>query len=495
MELLVGSRIALTPRPVQRREAALEVAMLGHCPGRVRVSRLRALPGAVDAMRAVGFGEAVDELSAGTRTDLYHLPIPLHSSAEFHDIFPDAASAPTEYISLLAGERAWLAQSVDDFFANRGEKLWVIQIPESGRQAAFLPAENTLMHDTATLRGLACALVIPSVGVVTMPDLERLQIPAKMPDIPRVRLENPDPQFLPCSQHLDDDHRERRHSDELNNMPAPRPIGELLQGILRVITRYRPDIQCLFSLPLSYSAELGSPVIAPEALTTLQNLRDSGDAASLRHVQFLFPYLRGPRFSVQSPVGLVAGLQAAVANESGPWHSMAAHRMVTDALPYPALSLAETITLREKPGIGVIQSRSGKLSLDDERLVVPALPADDYQGSLDISRYDGFRSAEVMRFLGFLRRQLQALGEVLVFNLDYRDPRPRLLLNDFFRRLHSQGALRGNLPSDAYVITESQPQPGAMLYEIMVSPALPIDRLYLTFTNQNGEWHTEVDHV
>ena len=48
MEWLAGARIALTPRPVPRREAALEAALLGHCPGRVRPERLQALTEALD---------------------------------------------------------------------------------------------------------------------------------------------------------------------------------------------------------------------------------------------------------------------------------------------------------------------------------------------------------------------------------------------------------------------------------------------------------------
>ena len=32
MQWLAGERIALTPRPVRRRDAVLEVAMLGHYP-------------------------------------------------------------------------------------------------------------------------------------------------------------------------------------------------------------------------------------------------------------------------------------------------------------------------------------------------------------------------------------------------------------------------------------------------------------------------------
>lgn len=508
MEWLAGARIALTPRPVQRREAALEVAMLGHCPGRVRLERLLVLTAALEDLRGIGFGAAVDALTR-SRTpggaplpaqlaSLYHLPVPLRSSAEFHDIFPDAARQPSAYVSLLAGDSAWLAQAVDDFFANGGEKLWLVRIPEREGQAGFLPADNTLLHDVDSLRGLATVLVIPALAVVAMPDLERLQVPPRLPDVPRVRLENPEPRFLPCSTDISDDHRERRYSSELQEMPKPRPLEELLRGVLQFIARHRPDVQCLLTLPLAYSGEIDSPVVDQRALTRIAAIRDGGSGHLLRHVQFLFPYLRGPRFALRSPVGLVAGKQAAVARAKGPWHSMAAQPLLTEAQPYPRLSIARMLTLREEPGVGVLYSRSGfagrhQLSLDDERLVVPALPPADYAGTQDRHRFDGFRAAEIMRFLGFLRRQLQALGEQLVFNLDYRDPRPRLLLEQFFRRLYNRGALRGKLVEDAFSIHESQPQEGAIRFDIEIAPAFPIDRILLTFINRGGEWQTEVN--
>jgi hypothetical protein len=511
MEWLAGARIALTPRPVQRRTAALEVAMLGHCPGRVRLERLCALTGALEDMRGAGFGPAVDALVAKKMSDgaalsvqlaeLYHLPIPLHSSAEFHDIFPDATSETASYVSLLAGDLAWLAQAVDDFFINGGEKLWVVRIPESEGQNGFMPAADTRLHDIDTLRGLATVLVIPSVAVVALPDLERLQVPPRLPDVPRVRLENPNPQFLPCGAHTEDDHRERRYPSELSSMPDPWPVEKVLRGLLQWTARHRPDIQTLLTLPLAYSGEIDSPVVDQQALGRISGIRKDRDSESrhlLRHVQFLFPYLRGPGFALRSPVGLIAGKQAAVTRAKGPWHSIGALPLLSEGLPYPRQSIAQMLSLRQEPGVGVLQVRTGfsgrdQLSLDDERLVMPALPPSDYTEAENIDRFDGFRAAEIMRFLGFLRRQLQALGEQLVFNVDVNDPRPRLLLEQFFRRLYNQGALRGKVPEEAYQIHQPrQTQEGAIQFDIQVAPAFPIDRLFLTFINMNGEWQMEV---
>jgi hypothetical protein len=523
MQELLASRIALTPRPVQSREAVLEVAMLGHCPGPVNLQRLRALPGALEEMRAVGFGYGVEQLQDGIVDDrvkyLYHLPLPLRSSAEFHDIFPETTSTPSQYVSLLAGDRAWLPGCVDDFFANGGKKLWVINIPEEEGQNGFFnngqtgfwvldspdtaapasfPSPNTsLFQDTRQLFGLAAALIIPNLGTVAFPDLERLQIPAQLPDIPRVRLDNPDPQFLPCSSSLADDHRERRNSLEMESreMPPPAHLDLVLQRILPWLVKYRPDIQCLMTLPISYDTALNSPAVDPQAIELVQQIRGRDNGHILRHIQFLFPYLRGPESSLSSPVGVIAGKQASRAQTHGPWRSIAALPLLTGGLPFPPLSIAQTVALRKDPGVGVLQQLSGQVQLDDERLVVPALHPEDYGHAANVSRFDGYRSAEIMRLLGYLRRQLNRLGEQLVFNLDYRDPRPRLLLERFFRQLQQRGALRGATAEEAFHIEEIMTQEGAMIYEIMIAPALPIDRIHLTFTNQLGEWQGEVKDV
>ncbi len=515
MDWLAGARIVLTPRPVYRRQAALETAMLGHYPstGRVRLERLRELTDALEDLRNIGFGAVTDAVLSNKMQDgsalsdrllnLYHLPIPLRSSAEFHDIFPDSRKEKASYVSLLAGDRVWLPQAVDDFFANGGEKLWIVRIPEEEEQSGFLPRADTQLHDIDTLRGLATVLVIPSLAVVVLPDLERLQIPARLPDVPRVRLENPNPQFLPRTANLNDDHRERRYSaevDEIRKQPEPWPLEDLLRGILQYIARYRPDIQWLFSLPLKYSSEIDSPIADPEALSTIVEIGKLDRGRRLRHIQFLFPYLRGPRLALHSSVGVIAGKQASVARAKGPWQSIGARPLLSESLPYPRQSLAQILALREDPGVSVLQQRIGfggkcQLCLDDERLAVPALPPDDYLDPTDRGRYDGFRSAEVMRFLGFLRRQLRMMGEQLVFNTDPNDPRPRLLLEQFFRRLYDQGALRGEVPEQAYHIRQSQPQENAIQFDIEIAPAFPIDRIFLTFINQNGEWQGEVSNA
>lgn len=493
MEFL-GARVQLNPRPARQFRAALEVAMLGHCPGRVRISRLLQHPDTLNEIRQLGYHQRIETLTETGDDPLTHLPIPLHSAAEFNDIFPDARTASSRYRSVLAGDRAWLPRAVEDFFSNGGEKLWIIAVPEEAGIDGFLPDEKVPLHNTEELRGISILLILNRVGLFAMPDLERIQVPAHLPDIPRKRLLNPAPQFIPCSTNLDDDHRERRTSAEMVNSSEPVPTLTVLQKLLPLLEKHRSDMQCLLTLPLEYSQTLDSPNINRNELQAIESAASKTGGHRLRQVQFLFPYLRSARRQLITPVGLMAGIAAGTARNKGIWRSIAGLPMVTDGRPYPKMELAQAAALRDKPGIGVLHLRNGQVVLDDERLVVPALYKEDYVAGDCSDRIDGFRSGEVARFMGYLKRELQALGENLIFNIGADDPRPRLTLEKFFLNLYRAGALRGSLPEKAFRIRQLKSRENQIAFEIEVAPAFPIDRLVLTFVNRDTEWVTEVKH-
>jgi hypothetical protein len=424
---------------------------------------------------------------------LYDLPIPLASSAEFDDIFPDARTQATQYASVLAGDTAWLPLAVDDFFTNGGEKLWIVRVREADGVRGFLPAFNHPLYDTENLRGVSALLVLNDVGLIGFPDLERLQIPAQLPDIPRKRFANPEPQFLPVGTVIDDGHRERRQTEELVTETAPWQTLALLSELLGLTAKNRPDIQCLFSLPLAYSATLESPCADPLVLTDLNNARIQNAAYLLRQVQLVFPYLNNGD-ALTSAVGVVAGAIASSARRNGIWRSIGATKLISTGRPYPSLNMQQTVALREAPGVGVINLRQGILQLDDERLMVPALHRDDYLPGQYSERLNAMRSAEVVRFLGYLMRELRKLGERLVFNVDPGDPRPKLLLQKFFSQLYKAGALRGATAADAFSITVAERGESTIAFNIEIAPAYPIDKIVLTFINRNGEWASNVDN-
>ena len=511
MQLLADHRIELNARPTPAITPVLEAVFIGHCPPDHLDVRWDRLGRALDEIGALGFREQAETLRAWAAEEaepgdseadqhlagLFGLPIPLYSLGQFQDIFPAVFDSAAAYASRLAGDRAWLPLAVQDFFEQSeplpdgAKKLWVIRVPECAGRAAFLPILDADLLDIDRLGAFERALLIPRAGILALPDLERLQIPADLPDIPRVRLDNPRPEFLPCGPQFDDSHRERRHSQE---MPDPEGLfapRQMVPRIARALDRLRPDMQCLLALPFDNTRGSESPRPAADFLAHLAEIVNPAKpntntelAAKLRHVQFLYPYLRGPDRRLGSPSGLIAGMQAEVSQLRGPWRSAAGRVLPGRALPYPAVGQQLATTLRETPGIGVLLNQKGRAELDDERLAAASLPAHllEYLPQAQ-RRAEHLRSGEIMRFLGWLRRELQTLGEQLVFSVDPRDPRPGMLLRDFFDRLHRLGALRGRLPEQAYRLAQRQEGESTLVFDIEIAPAYPIDLIRLTFVH------------
>jgi hypothetical protein len=130
----------------------------------------------------------------------------------------------------------------------------------------------------------------------------------------------------------------------------------------------------------------------------------------------------------------------------------------------------------------VLTRRNGRCVVDDERLAVPCLAPVALRRLTAAQRAgEHWRSAEVMRFMGWLRRELQQLGERLVFDTDLSDPRPELALRTFFNRLHALGALRGARPEQAFRISRASQGESTLVFEIEIAPAYPLDLIRITF--------------
>lgn len=517
--LLADRRIEIDARPAPPAPPVLEVVMLGHCPGPAddpargaqwqRVAGDGALLGEIAEL---GFHRAARRLQelladlAGTAQAgddalraLYRLPLPIVSLGQFRVLFPFAFDTPTEYVSVLAGNRAWLPAALQDFFeastslGREQLKLWVIRVPEEEGAEAFLPLGGADLRDPATLGAFERALLPRRAALIVLPDLERLQVPANMPDVPRLRLENPRPVFLPCGVELDDAYRERRSAEEmaLAHPPEPLPGAAVVAPIARTLARLRPDMLCLLAVPLAVAPEGELPVPAPGFLSYVGELAartiDDGVAAAesataLRHLQLLYPYLRTAERPLSSPSGLIAGMQALVAQRHGPWRSIGERPLPARSLPWPALSQNEATALREAPGVTVLLRRNGENVVDDERLCMPCLPLVALRLlSAERRRQEHWSSAEVMRFMGWLQRELRSLGERLVFDADARDPRPELALRAFFNRLHAQGALRGARPEDAFRLARRSEGESTLIFDIEIAPAYPLDLIRITF--------------
>lgn len=483
---LLGNHIQLNPQPASSTKPVLETALLGHCPGRVRVERLQQLPATVDAIIDAGFGERLEQAIAQNNVD--HLPIPLQSFAEFEDIFPDTK------VKIKSRYQSWLSSSVADFFANGGRSCWVIKIPENEKQQGFLPDPFMVMHEPETLNGLGVVLALNNVGIVAMPDLERLQLPPENPGPDRLHLQNPDPTFLPCSTNTDDDHRERRNAEEMMAGDSPMAFENFFPKLVEAIAQYRPDIQLLFSLPLTKAQEHNYLELDSATMDWLQARRIESKGQRLRHVQFLFPYQQDSEFSLHSSVGLIAGIQSWSSHQYGPWRSTAGVHLKTSSVLFPRLTQQQVMQYRDEFGVGVL-TQNRYVSLDDEQLMVPALhPGDFAQGNTQSKVWKDFSSGENARFMGYLIRQLKSLGDSLIFNIDPRSKVPLIVLEKFFGQLFDQGALRGNSLSDALVLQQS-PMENGIAIDIQLAPALPINFISLTFINRDGFWQPELGHV
>ena len=528
--LLADRRIELDPRPTSARAPVLPAVMLGHCPGNARWERLADDRALLAEIGALGFEREVRRLKALSQPaltpvaaadpgddalrELYRLPIPVYSLGQFQALFPDAFETPTRYRSRLAGAMAWLPLAVQDFFDGAGAlpagatKLWIIRVPEVEGRAAMLPgAESSArLLDPAALGAFERALMIPEVGLIALPDLERLQIPANLADIPRVRLPNPEPRFLPCGHEINDGHRERRSGGEMPDDDPPLGAAASIAPILRALRRHRPDLQCLFALP--FDADAGSEAPRPDRATldyiaTPPTALDPGGSlpaeavTRLHQIQFLYPYLRGPDRPLGSPSGLIAGMQARVSAERGVWRSSAGQPLPGNAQPYPPPTQQLATDLRERPGIGVLLRRRGLVELDDERLAAPVLVTHAFSTGAAAERQDEhYRSGEVARFLGWLRRELTRLGEALLFDVDPRDPRPEIALRGLLTRLHQARALRGKLPEQAFRLRRLDAPVSQLLFEIEIAPAFPIDRIRLTFAqNRAAAGGTSIDVI
>ncbi|MEM1265902.1 MAG: hypothetical protein AAGI50_07795 [Pseudomonadota bacterium] len=485
---VTGDRRITLAAPPPRPAGGHEAVMIGHCPGRADWQRLLASEAALARISLLGFDAAVRALRAigargGLETGpddarlkaLTNLPIPIASAAEFAALFPEAETVRAARASYLAGDRAWLPMAVADVFS-RGERaiektLWVIRVDEAEGTRAFLPrpdADWFAPDPWRALGPLEIAMIPPRAGFLALPDLERLQLPARLRDLATLDLPRPEPAFLPCDADLPPV-TEPDHVPDAPPAPAE-PFTPILAALAGTLARVRPDLHLLLSLPFAPEGQRdrGFPAPSPEALSAADALTGDPAEAGLRQIQLLYPYLRAPDRLLASPAGVVLARMLESTARRGPWASVAGQPLSKLQRAHPPLPPQAAARLREDHGIGVLVNH-GALVLDDERLTRPA-----FGGST------ASPSGEISRFLGWLRRELRRAGERLVFRTDPDDPRPGLLLDAFFARLHAQGALEGRSPEDSYRITQRSPAPGTLLFEIEMRPAVPIDAIHVT---------------
>jgi hypothetical protein len=507
-------RINLLPETRLHREPVFDVAMIGHTDKQADLSRLFANQAMLKDMRDAGYSSQLDKLFSrfndkeendqekndNEKNDnekkvkqdyLYNLPIPLHSFEEFQQLFSVEETAEEKetkrnvrYQSRLGHDYSWLALAVADFFSadvmRHPRRLWIIPVDEQLEVQAFLPGDNSLAPDVNQDNAFLRALALPQVGIICMPDFERLHIAQAIKPVPKLRVVNPVPAFLPCGTNFDDGVIEwaRQIKPKTDNVDN---FVKHLRDLLTSIGRFRRDLSLLMSFPYDKEMEGELPVPSDVATRALKQWMEEGDQHLLRHAQLVYPFLQNSQGEISSACGLLAGQMLVSSTEKGSWRSIAGVDLHSIKKPFPNLSIKQTALLRDGLGIGVLHQQNAKLQLDDERLLVAY-----------VETVNSTNSGELARFMGWLIRSLENLGLSLVF--DSRDAvlKSKILLRDFFGRLYTLGALRGKKIEDAFTI-ETYMDGEACIIDIEIAPALAIDKLIIDLrVGSNGVKALEV---
>ncbi len=503
---LVSQGISVAPKQPLLDADVQQGVMIGHCPGRVHLQALLDSPALINQLSQYAFSKQWQKLQFdyeqagldigqhhdGLKEQLFNLPIPIDSLQMFQEIFPQAHQQ-MRYTN--EQQRAWLPLGVEDFFAyqddvqsaqqprfqHQKKRLWVVVVDPHLAQQGFLASfddDSLDLNNQGSYSALANALQITGASMLMMPDLERLQLASTKTSVPRMRLANIQPQFLPCRFEHQDSHRERRHSHEIIETVEPQPFDQILGAILKVLTIQRPDLHLVLSVPYSLPDSLDSSTFAdntllsPQTLAAIEHLQHSELQRHLHQIQLVYPYLIDNNATLRSASPIIARQMLDTTEQLGAWRSIAGQRLTSQYQRYPQQIDQTTLKAAKDHGIALLTAKKGNISLDQERLVsIPALQRNDFT-----------RSGEISRFMGWLRRQLERLAVDFIFTFDTQDPRPLLTLTQFFNQLFNAGALQGDKPEDAFsVIQLSSDQ--QLVFEIALQPVFAIQRIKLHIVN------------
>ncbi len=442
-------RIVLLGLPPAAADPAMVVAFIGAAPVGATLAASQA------AQAALAYAARLGYRPQGA--DLTGLPLAFDSATAFASVFPDDPS--------------WLAAAVSDYFRAGGVRAIVIRVnvdPGAPLDAyvAAAPSIAPIMAGYLPARGLDIVMTVPQAGMVVLPDLEQLCFNAAIvPLAAAPQPKPPPPQFRP-----------------LADWPVAPPAaaaapgagaavltpGAVLQPVNAALAAQRPDMQLLFCLPIGADQTLATAGIAARAQSYLYG----AGAAILPQVQALAPMLNGaPGAGAASASGQVAGMIAAMAENSGVWPSLYGQALPAGAVPLRAIENRALADLRAL-GVTVLRAGGQGAVIDGDYMAVPL------GATVSAAR----RSAGNRRLMGWLTRQLVALGEQLLFDNVYDDGRVELILMDFFDDLQKAGALAGTQVSDAVTITPRSAAANVIAYDILIQTALALETLQLQFT-------------
>jgi hypothetical protein len=255
--------------------------------------------------------------------------------------------------------------------------------------------------------------------------------------------------------------------------------NEVLTLVSAILAAQRPDMLCLFALPVGADASQSIPKLVTRTLDYVGGV--SATTPNFPQVQAFAPLLRDAvTGSISSPSGLIAGTLAASAETDGVWRSIAGRVLPRGAMPLRRIESNALQQLRAG-GVAVLRAAAGGGG---------AVLDDDILACVDVPGSARRRSAGGRRLMGWLLRNLQSFGEQLVFENVLDDGRVELVLYDLFAALLKRGALNGVQVTDAVKISRTKGVEGELRFDIAVAIALAIERIQLRFVD--GELTTSL---
>ena len=401
---------------------------------------------AVSAAVQLGFVPDVGDVS------LNNLPLAFSSAAAFDAAFP--------------GDDSWLAHGVRDFFNAGGVRAWVVRVevaPGAPIDAYMRP--NPPIVSALPPTGVEIAMQVPSAGLLVLPDLEYLCLASSLPPAANLPSAPPVPVgFRPLTDFV----------------APPRPLvppppvtiamvvpGAVLSRVSTALASRRPDMLCLFALPIGADQTVTVPALVKRAEAYIH--ANASPGPDLPQVQAFAPLMRDAAGAIASPSGLIAGVLSAAAETDGVWRSITGRPLPLGATPLRRIESNALAELRSS-GIAVLRFAAGGMVLDDDILAVSDGPGAAAR-----------RSAGTRRLMGWLLRNLQSFGEQLVFENVLDGGVVELILTDLFAALLQRGALNGRQVSDAVSITRSPNTNGVLVYDIQINAAVALETIQLQF--------------
>lgn len=418
---------------------------------------------ALKAAAALGFYPAAGD------TSLNGLPLAFTDIGSFFAAFPD--------------DDSWLARAVRDYFAAGGLRAWVVRVAVdlgAPLDAYFRARPPVLANEPQN--AIAIAAQVPSAGLLLLPDLEYACLAAAAP---RPALPSTPPVqavFRPIADFVE----LKASSAAGQSQAAPTtstPIAPF-DVLSRVPALLRPDMICLFALPVGADPTLSQLGLAKRAMTYVHGPNPTGvltpatgsGATSafgpdLPQVQALAPLVFDASGKIATPSGIVAGLLCASAQTDGVWRSVAGRTLPLGVTPLRPIESNALAQLRNS-GIVVLRFVQGGTILDDDTMAC-------WQNRAGSALR---RAAGGRRLMGWLIRSLKSFGEQLVFENVFDDGRVELVLTSLFAELFKRGALAGGQVSDAVRITRRDLEMrNAYGFDIAVATAVAVETIRLQF--------------